>query len=105
MILPSEFFGARSKEALRSEAYAWAPVLRSFDKLSEVGVEALNGRLIGPKSWNRSVGIYETHLQSVSVLGAVLGVGVIICETNCIVMCMRPEMAMKFGFTKWNRCW
>ena len=44
-------------------------------------------------------------VQSVLVLGAVLGVGVVICETNCIVMCMRPEMAMKFGFTKWNRCW
>ena len=37
-IRPSEFFGARRKVALRSEAYAWAPVLRSFDKLSEVGV-------------------------------------------------------------------
>ena len=43
--------------------------------------------------------------QSVTVLGAVLGVCVVICETNCIVMCMRPEMAMKFGFTKWNRYW
>ena len=40
--------------------------------------------------------------QSVIVLGAVLGVYVVICETNCIVMCMRPKMAMKFGFTKWN---
>ena len=27
-------------------------------------VEALNDRLIDPKSWNRSVGIYETHLDS-----------------------------------------
>ena len=34
----SEFVGTRSKEALRSEAYQWAPVLRSFDKLREVGV-------------------------------------------------------------------
>ena len=30
-IRPSEFFGTRSKVALRSEAYTWAPVLRSFD--------------------------------------------------------------------------
>ena len=44
-------------------------------------------------------------VQSVSVLRVVLGVGVVICETNCIVICMRPKMAMKFGFTKWNRCW
>ena len=36
-IRPSEFFGARRKVALRSEAYAWAPVLRSFDKLREGG--------------------------------------------------------------------
>ena len=42
--------------------------------------------------------------QSVTVLGAVLCVCVVICETNCIVICMRPHMAIKFGFTKWNRC-
>ena len=28
----------------------------------------------------------------------------IICAINCIMVCMRPEMVMKFGFTKWNRC-
>ena len=73
-IQPSEFFGTRSKAALRSEAYVWAPVLRSFDKLREVGVssylsftlclsvfmtleliEAVSGRLIGLKSWNKIV--------------------------------------------------
>ena len=37
-IRPSDFFGSRSKAVLRSEANAWAPVLRSFDKLREVGV-------------------------------------------------------------------
>ena len=37
-ILPSKFFGAKRKVALRSEAYAWTPILRSFDKLCEVGV-------------------------------------------------------------------
>ena len=36
-IRPSEVFGARRKVVLRGEAYAWAPVLRSFDKLREVG--------------------------------------------------------------------
>ena len=70
----SEFFGIRRKVALRGEAYAWAPILKSFDKLLEVGVssylsftlclsvfmmleliEAVSGRLIGPKSWNRIV--------------------------------------------------
>ena len=37
-IRPSEFVGTRRKVALRSEAYAWALILRSFDKLREVGV-------------------------------------------------------------------
>ena len=74
MIRPSEFFGARRKVALRSKTYAWVPVLRSFDKLREVGVssylsftlcssvfmmleliETVSGRLIGPKFWNRIV--------------------------------------------------
>ena len=36
-IRPSEFFGARRKVVLRGEVYARAPVLRSFDKLREVG--------------------------------------------------------------------
>ena len=35
---PSDFFGPRSKAVLRSEGFAWVLVLRSFDKLREVGV-------------------------------------------------------------------
>ena len=35
---PSDFFEARKKVVLRGEGNAWAPVLRSFDKLCEVGV-------------------------------------------------------------------
>ena len=71
-IRPSKFFGAKRKTALRIETYAWASDLRSFDKLREVGVssylgftlclsvfimfeldEAVRGRLIGSKAWNR----------------------------------------------------
>ena len=74
LIRPSEFFGTRSKAALRDEGFAWAPILRSFNKLCEVGVssylsftlclsvfmmfeliEAVSDRLIGPKAWNRIV--------------------------------------------------
>ena len=58
----------------------WTPVLRSFNKLREVGVlsylfytlfkcfvmfeliEALRGPLIGSKSWNRSVKIFGIFL-------------------------------------------
>ena len=35
---PSDFFGSRGKAVLHSEGFAWVPVLRSFDKLCEVGV-------------------------------------------------------------------
>ena len=75
--------GTRRKAALRGETYAWAPDLRSFDKLREVGVspylgftlclstllmfelnEAVRGCLIGSKSWNRGVGFLETHVDS-----------------------------------------
>ena len=34
----SDFFGARRKVALHGDDYAWASVLKSFDKLREVGV-------------------------------------------------------------------
>ena len=30
--------------------------------------------------------------------------GVMIYALNCVFVCMRPEMAMEFGFTEWNRC-
>ena len=35
---PSDFFEARRKVVIRYEGNAWASVLRSFDKLREVGV-------------------------------------------------------------------
>ena len=76
-IRPSAVFGTRRKAALRGAGYAWTPDLRSVDKLCEVGVspylgftlylsvfqcfdwiEALNGRLIGPKTWDRIVVIF-----------------------------------------------
>ena len=39
-IRPSEFVGTRRKVALRRETYAWVPILRSFEKLREVGVSS-----------------------------------------------------------------
>ena len=35
---PSDFFGLRRKVVLRSEGFAWVPVLGVFDKIHEVGV-------------------------------------------------------------------
>ena len=81
-IRPSDFFETRRRVVLLGEDNAWTTVLRSFFKLLEVGVssslfytlfkcfvmfeliEAVRGRLIGPKYWNRNVGIFKTHLCS-----------------------------------------
>ena len=74
-IQPSTVFGTRRKTALHGEGFAWVPDLGSFLKLREVGFspylgfilrlsvftmfalnEAVRGRLIRPKAWNRGVG-------------------------------------------------
>ena len=71
-IRPSAGFGTRRRIALRGEGFAWVPDLGSFLKLREVGfspylgfipifstfrmfesIEAIRGRLIGPKPWDR----------------------------------------------------
>ena len=78
-IRPSTVFGTKRRTALRGEGFAWVPDLGSFLKLQEVGVspylgfilrlstmlmfrlvEALNGRLIGPKPWDRIDIIFGT---------------------------------------------
>ena len=75
-IRPSAVFGTRRRAALCGESFAWVPDLGSFLKLREVEVspylgfilrlstmlmfrliEALNGRLIGSKPWNRNAWI------------------------------------------------
>ena len=72
-----DFDGARRENVLRGAGYAWTPDLWSFLKLQEVGFspylsftpilsvfrcfgwfEAMRGRLIGPKTWDRIVGIF-----------------------------------------------
>ena len=118
-IRPSKVVGARRKAALREETYAWAPDLRSFNRLREVGVspylgftlclstllmfelnEAVRGRLIDSKSWNRGVGFLK-HMWTVrDCPRAVWGAMVQICAMNDALTCMRPEMAVKFGFIK-----
>ena len=68
----SAVFGVRGRTALRGEDFAWVPDLGSFFKLLEIGfspylsfipilsvlrmfesIEAIRGRLIGPKPWDR----------------------------------------------------
>ena len=74
---PLDFDGARRENVLRRVGYAWTPDLWSFLKIQEVGFspylsfipilsvfrcfgwfEAVRGRLIGPKTWDRIVGIF-----------------------------------------------
>ena len=86
-IRPSAVIWTRREVALRGEAYAWVPDLRSFDKLREVGdlsylgftlylsvlycfswFETVRGRLIGPKTWDRIVEKFlDIFGQSVAV--------------------------------------
>ena len=65
-------------------------------------IEAVRGRLIGPKTWDRIVGIFGAHLDSPRTVWATC-VG--IYSINYVVVCMRSGMAMKFGSAKKNRCW
>ena len=91
MIRSSAVFGTIRKAALRGEGFAWVPDLGSFLKLSEVEIspylgftlylsvfqcfgwyEALNGRLIGPKTWDRIDTIFfAAMVQPITVLGDV----------------------------------
>ena len=59
----------------------------------------MRGHLICPKTWERIVGIFATRLDSPRTVWAAC---VMIYALNQILVCMRPEMAMDFGFTKWN---
>ena len=78
-IQPLAVFEVRRRTALRGESFAWVPNLWSFLKLQEVGVspylsfipllsvllmfelnEAMRGRLIGPKTWDRIDIIFGT---------------------------------------------
>ena len=100
-IRPSEVFGVRRKAVLRGAGYTWTPVLGIFVKLRKVGVssylgftlclsvftmfeliEAVSGRLIGPKSWDRIVGnFWRGFVQSMDCL-------VILCDELCINSCV-----------------
>ena len=64
-------------------------------------VEAVRGRLIGPKPWDRIVIIFGA-IFTVHELCAwtVWAVCVMIYVLNHVVMCVRPRSAEKYGFSK-----
>ena len=67
-------------------------------------VQGLERPLISSRTWNRNEKkIMEPNGMAVTVCvlcGLFRGVNCINCATNCIVICIGPEMAVKFGFTK-----
>ena len=54
-----------------------------------------------PKLGTELLECFEPVLDNVET---VLGGCVIIYAINYVLVCMRPEMAMDFGSTKWNQC-
>ena len=64
-------------------------------------VEAVRGRLIGLKSWDRIViifgAIFTVHGQCAWIVWAVC---VMIYALNHVLMCVASGSAVKYGFTK-----
>ena len=65
-------------------------------------IEALNGRLIDPKTWDQIVGIFGDGLDSPQTVWLSL---VMIYALIHGLVCMRSGMAMEFWSAKKNRCW
>ena len=63
-------------------------------------VEAVRGRLIGPKTWDRIVWIYGTKFTVRDCSWTVWVSNGVIHAMGCVVVCIRPEMAKKYRFTK-----
>ena len=57
----------------------------------------MSGRLIGPKTWDRIVGILGARLDSPQTVWAAC---VVIYALNHVLVCMRPGMVMELGSTK-----
>ena len=66
--------------------------------------EAVRGRLIGPKTWDRivrnSLGFFSPSVTAPWLLGAVWVWLVLTCALNVCLVCIGPGMAVDFGFTK-----
>ena len=58
--------------------------------------EAVRGRLIGSKSWNRDIGFLKPMWTVRDCPRAVWSAMVQICAMNEALTGMRPEMAVKF---------
>ena len=65
--------------------------------------EAVRGRLIGPKTWDRIDKIFERKMEqpvTAPRLFGLFGCGFLICVLNVCLVDIGPGMAVNFGFTK-----
>ena len=60
----------------------------------------MRGRLIGLKTWDQTVSIYGTQITVRDCSRTVWVANGVIHAMDCTVICMRPEMAKIYGFTK-----
>ena len=67
--------------------------------------EAVRGRLIGPKTWTKLFGFMEPKNSVCDCSQTVWVSNGVIHAMDCIVVCIRPEMAVKCGFTKRTDEW
>ena len=63
-------------------------------------VEAVRGRLIGPKTWDRIVWIYGTQITVCDCSRTVWMANGVFHVMDCVVMCVRSGSAEKYEFTK-----
>ena len=67
--------------------------------------EAVNDLLVGPKTWDRIVGIYGTYFgQSRTYPGQEMVHLCYNCVLNYGLGVVGSEMARDLSSTKWNRC-
>ena len=67
-------------------------------------IEAMRGRLISSKYWNRSMGIFGTFWSVRISLGTDLAICIIIYIINYVLVSSIPEMGMELSSIKRNRC-
>ena len=62
--------------------------------------EAVRGRLLGPKPWDRIIIIFGAILQFTDCVRGLWAVWVMIYALNHVVMCVRSGSTEKYGSTE-----
>ena len=87
----------------RGRGFSLLGFIPSFKCFAMFGLnEAVRGRLIGSKAWNRSEKFYKPMGTVHDCPQAGWFPNLCIFVLNHVLICLRPEMAAKPGFTKWT---